>query len=170
MIVMTEFSCSDSKAEHEARISALSTSVESFDQDLQDVAVQVRALSSDLGEIADAYERVSSHYRDARQHRLSAQAESNASVELLKEAAKNWDQAAASWRFYRTVLKIAISIDQARAASPDGLDRSISCEPVSTASYRRRLIAQGISLLGKDIDHIVPRALGGQIIHGITRF
>jgi hypothetical protein len=32
---------------------------------------------------------------------------------------------------------------------------------MSTAAYRALLTARGIDLTGKDIDHIVPRSLGG---------
>ena len=32
---------------------------------------------------------------------------------------------------------------------------------MTTAVYRRQLVRQGINLLGMDIDHIVPRSLGG---------
>ena len=161
VMALAEHACSDSRPEHESRIAALATAVDVFDRELQGTEVQVRALSADCSEIASAYEAVSARYRLASEHHAAVTAASNQAAVAFQQAAEDWNQAAASWRFYRMILKVAISIDRVRAGASDGADRAFSCEPVSTAAYRRMLIAQGISLLGKDIDHIVPKALGG---------
>jgi hypothetical protein len=161
VLVLVGHACSDRKPENESRIAALATAVDGFDRELEDMEAQVRALSADFSEIAEAYERVSTRYRLAREHHAAVTAASNQAAAALHQAAEDWNQAAASWRFYRMLLKIAISIDQVRAGTSDEARRSFSCETMSTAAYRRVLIAQGFSLLGKDIDHIVPKALGG---------
>jgi hypothetical protein len=162
LAVLTVHACSDSKRDDEARIAALQDAVEAFDAELLETEAQVRALSSDLSEIADAYTDVASRYRDARRRHDDARARADRASTRYQEAAASWEHAASSWRFYRSVLKLAIAIDQARASTRFGKGSySNSCERVSTASFRRMLIKQGISLAGKDIDHIVPRALGG---------
>jgi hypothetical protein len=159
--VLVGHACSDSKPDTESRIAALATAVNVFDRELEDIEAQVRALSRDYSEIADAYEQVSARYRLARDRHAAVTTVSNQAAAVLHKAAEDWEQVAASWRFYRMVLKLAISIDRVRAGTSDGARRSFSCEPLSRAAYRRMLLTQGISLLGKDIDHIVPKALGG---------
>jgi hypothetical protein len=40
-------------------------------------------------------------------------------------------------------------------------DGTVSCDKVSTAQYRAVLTSAGYNLAGMDVDHIVPRSLGG---------
>lgn len=160
-IALVLHACSNEEQERASRIVALREAVDSFDGELAETEADVRALSSTWNEIADAYQEVSSRYRDARRAYASTRTRSNDASALARESAINFEKAATSWRIYREVIKLAIAIDRARAASASDRRWSTSCEHVSTASYRRMLLAQGIDLLGKDIDHIVPRALGG---------
>jgi hypothetical protein len=155
--VLTLIACSSTNADEQSRVADLKTAVDSFDAELTTTEAQTRTLSSEWSEISEAYQTIAARYRDAgRQHR-AARASTERSRGLYAQAETDFVHAADSWRFYQEVLKLAVAMDRARAGVTDGP----GCERVSTASFRRRLKAQGIDLTGKDIDHIVPRALGG---------
>lgn len=59
------------------------------------------------------------------------------------------------------VIKAAIQLEKSRGGDRPDHRVGDSCEPISIAAYRRKLGAIGVDLAGKDIDHIVPRSIGG---------
>lgn len=164
LLVAVVGACSDAQPNANARVEALAGRVDNFDDELAEAEKQVGALSSDFAEIAEAYKSVADRYRDAQRSHREVAEHANVSRELSLQAAKDYESAAASLRFVRLVIKAAIQLDKMRARSGQQRGRAEDgdpCEKVSTASYRRQLEARGVDLDGKDIDHIVPRSIGG---------
>jgi len=84
-----------------------------------------------------------------------------ASAEFV-EAARAAKVAADRYRIYQRLIVVATVIDaQNLANTSPSATKSFDCTPVSTATFRQILIQEGVSLVGMDIDHIVPRSRGG---------
>jgi len=120
------------------------------------------------------WDSVRGQYDDARRGFALAEATLEASgranqkaSDSYSRAAESWQSAKSRWDFYQLLLQIAAAIDahnldEFRRLTNNPDLESLDCAAgMSTASYRRRLTSMGISLIGKDVNHIVPRSLGG---------
>lgn len=149
--------CRDADSADQERVAALSKAVDRFDGDLVETEQQVASLSEAWSRLAEGYTRVAVTYRAARQTYEAARAAAGVSRTTFESASESWKAAQLRWELYREIVLIAVQMDRSGASS----GRGATCNPMSTAAFRRLLIAQGFDLAGKDIDHIVPRALGG---------
>lgn len=106
------------------------------------------------------FERAESSFRKAEKTYESSSAQ-------FQQARELYEQARERWEFYQKLVIVAATIDannleRFRAETGNNLVRGLDCsEGMSTRAFRAFLTAQGFDLTGKDIDHIVPRSLGG---------
>lgn len=148
---------------------ALALRLDGISKQVDDLAARAHALTGRWAEVAGAYHRADAEYQDAHAAFARAQRDNISGSEASKEAAANFGQAARRWGYYQALVVVAASIDAGNldAFRSEGIEvtRSgsgeISCEPTSTARYRKVLTAAGVSLTNIDVDHIVPRSLGG---------
>jgi hypothetical protein len=151
---------------HADMVSALARLTEISKQ--ADVAQDaVRRLSTRWNDVSAAYDRATAEFRSARAVMEDAKARSRESAATFATASEQFEAATRRWRFYQALVVVAAQIDAShldafrRVGLTNGETATASCEHVSTAEMRRVLTAAGVSLVGKDIDHIVPRSLGG---------
>lgn len=139
--------------------------VAQHEQDLDRTEAVVRRLESKWAVVVADFNEATRAYRQAEaSYDAAGRAFERASVEF-ENASVLWQEARARWELATQLIVAAAALDaynlaQARGANELDLDE-VDCGRVSTRTFRRRLEAEGISLKGKDIDHIVPHALGG---------
>ena len=150
----------------DARLVKLENQLESHGSGVTEVEGRAVRVSAAWEDVRVRYERAAASSAAAReQFDQAANLYATGSAELRK-AAQVAERADARWRLYQKLIVIAAAIDaanldQARAGTQDSSD-SIDCEDgMSTAAYRSVLAAQGKLLAGVDVDHIVPKSLGG---------
>jgi hypothetical protein len=147
-----------------ARIAVHRTQVDSVEQ-------EVARLGRSWSGVAATYKTAAARYQRARAALDEARATAGVASEQFAEATAAFQRATEKWEMARELILVAAAIDAAnldaaragRAGATqesqrlDGLD----CTSVSTAKFRRLLKRKGVDLTGVDIDHIVPRSLGG---------
>jgi hypothetical protein len=151
----------------EQRLDRLEERLDAHDQDLDEAEEAVARLSAEWNDVVLSYERAKTNYVAARAAYLQASEHASETKVRYQTAADTWKSAATWWRITRVMVIAATMIDARvldgyrrwRASSPRG--SAFSCAPVSTATFRRQLVALGVSVVGMDVDHIVPKALGG---------
>ncbi len=139
----------------QADVEALRRDMAHHDARLADVELAAPRLSGEWRGVVGAFEQARESYSAARVQFEVAQRTGGEARDTFAAAAEQWQRAATLWQFYRELVLIAATMDAA------ALRGSAVCERTPTGSYRRQLEAQGKSLTGKDVDHIVPRSLGG---------
>jgi hypothetical protein len=126
-----------------------------------------RTLGAEWVHVERGYDRAEQTYEGAMKAYQRAQAESAAASEQFIRAAATFHDAERQWRFYQTLVTVAAAID---ASNLDAFRRATGMKDVpnldcsagmSTARFRELLVSSGVSVLGQDVDHIVPRSLGG---------
>ena len=112
-------------------------------------AVQLRELIRGVTERYDdatrTFDEAGRRFEEARRAGDAASAEYRSAEASYASATSRWHEVTL------TMLVVA-------ASDVTGTD---GCGRQSTASYRRELKAEGVDLEGKDIDHVIPRSLGG---------
>lgn len=103
--------------------------------------------------VVDAYERARASYAQAESTWQTALSRYDAASEEFLAAAQTYRDVAERYRLASIVL---IGI-----ASLDMVGTGLCDSRVSTRAFRARLRAQGVHLHGRDVDHIIPRSLGG---------
>jgi hypothetical protein len=150
------------------RLERLEEAVSRQEQSVDQVAVRAQHLGGRWHDVALEYEKVAFRRMQA-QAALSTAALSygNASGHFL-EASAVAQRADIEWRLFETLVQTAAAVDAANLDSgrTARLARddvgSLDCDSgMSTARYRALLTAAGQSLVGLDVDHIVPHSLGG---------
>lgn len=149
--------CRDDEGADPARVASLSASLERFDGELAEVEQRVNALSKEWRALAEGYEKITATYQAARRAYADAGQTASAASATFQSASGQWRAAQRRWELYREIIELAVAADQRGGAS----ERGVRCNAMSTAAFRKLLLARGVDLVGKDIDHIVPRALGG---------
>lgn len=119
---------------------------------------------------------ITTGFREAAARNLAAQKALKTTTSLygasgaqFDEASRTAQRAAARWELFQKLVVAAATVDAAnldaaRAArgAAAGRDVDASCEAgMSTATFRTLMLKQGKSIAGLDVDHIVPRSLGG---------
>lgn len=139
-----------------------------LDERLDSLEARARRLSASWAEVEAYWRRSEEAHRLARQRWDEATVRFERSSESYRRAREAWERARTAWEFATYLVEVAAMIDAAnleavRARGWRGVERAdlAGCEPVSTQTFRRRLEAQGQDIRGFDVDHIVPRALGG---------
>ncbi len=164
LIAGTVLACS---SKHDPdRLRRVEAAASTHSQAVDDVTARAARLSI-------AWDDVRAGFAQATRANLAAQAtlmnasETYGAASLqFREATAVATRASARWQLFQQLviaaaLLDAANFDTARAAA-EGSANALSCDAgMSTAAFRTVLIAQGVNLTGMDIDHIVPRALGG---------
>lgn len=140
------------------RVAALTAAVDQLDGDLSQTEQRARALSAAWSRLAEGYDKLAAAYRAARQTYDEAQRTAGATSTTFRSASEDWNAARVRWELYGEIVMLAVQMDRGGASGRKG---HVDCNPMSTAAFRKLLLGRGIDLTGKDIDHIVPRALGG---------
>lgn len=142
--------------EVERRIAA----VNDWEQRTRELASEVDKLRARYAGVREQFESASAAYRNVVARNTSASTS-------FAEAKSIWQAAQRRWELYQLLVQVAAALDahnldKFRALTgSEGVD-SLDCSAgMSTEAFRRLLVSRGFNLIGKDIDHIVPRALGG---------
>jgi 5-methylcytosine-specific restriction endonuclease McrA len=145
-------------ADAERRIEAQSIEIDEIDK-------QVNNLTSEWADLTSRYKEISSTYKQSSKASTAASRSYGDAVDKNQQAAAIAEEAQTRWRFFQELIMAAAAIDAANldaARAVPGSRPAINCaEAMSTSSYRRLLANQGVDLSGMDVDHIVPRSLGG---------
>ena len=151
--------CREQSDDRERRLTRLLDKAEAQTRELADTDTAARRLMAEWSDLDRRFQAASLHYH-ATQIALerAAQAYTQTSSDY-RQASAEANGAARLWRLYRELVLVAAAVDaaklrSARAHADCGRD-------MSTADYRDLLIRQGVSVAGMDVDHIVPRSLGG---------
>lgn len=114
---------------------------------------QADALSREIGQLAAdlrvaeaSYRRAGGLFAEASEHHEHAMEAGREALDHLQETERN----------YRRLASIVVA-----AAVADVAGWQLCEGAMSTQSYRASLRARGISLEGRDIDHVLPHSLGG---------
>jgi hypothetical protein len=161
--VATLVACEQVEADH--------SRLKRIEQDLHAHAANVDLASESVERLDRAWDDVRENFESAALAHQSAQtkfaqAESTygTATKEFKEAAQVAARAAARWRLYQHLVVIAASLDAANlnASRASSSAVRVNCsDGMSTAAYRALLSASGVAIAGMDVDHIVPRSLGG---------
>ncbi len=138
------------------------------DEELGELKSEVAQLREEWVEVAEEYERARDAYAVASRAWRSATAGHDAASDAYRSAAEEFEHAQERWVLVRELVLVAAALDGAnlgrfRAVGLRGVEQRDlrSCVNTSTRAYRHRLEGAGENLAGLDIDHIVPRSLGG---------
>jgi hypothetical protein len=133
------------------------------------LALERRAakLGTEWQDVEEGYATAADDFHRAEQAYATAQREANQAVDQFRQATAHFEAAQQKWRYYQALVVAAAAIDahnldQFRTATGARHLSNLNCsENMSTAAFRRILIAAGENLTGLDVDHIVPKSLGG---------
>lgn len=134
---------------------------------VREVERRARALDTSWAEVRRGYVRAHEAFIAAE---LAYQAAARSGDEAATEfstAREAWDQARWRWELYQQLVLAAAAIDahnleRFRSLTGNRDVSSLDCSAgMSTNAFRSLLLASGTSLTDVDIDHIVPRSLGG---------
>jgi hypothetical protein len=146
------------------QLAALRTQMATQNAAIDATEQDARNLTGAWADVTTGYERAAYRYAQARGQYDAATTLAQTAGANFAAATAEFNSAATMWRFYRALVYFAASVDASnlQAARAAGhMPREVDCQPMSTAQYRRVLERRGVDLTGKDIDHIVPHALGG---------
>jgi hypothetical protein len=164
-VTIALFACGPSKpaSTESAQLDALARETTAFSGVVADAQAAARHLTIAWRDVADAYDRASARYEIARKAFDAATASADRASATFAAAQSEFEYATKVWQFYEKLVVVAAAIDEANltASRAGGVAREVECQPMSTQQYRRVLEKRGVDLTGKDIDHIVPHALGG---------
>ncbi len=150
---------------HDPEISHLETRMDKHEEALRRTAALAGRLNERWRLVVGDYNRAASRYRRARAEYDRAATQYSRSSAQFRAASETWEDAKARWDLVNKLIVAAASIDAYNLSKASGAREidleDIDCGRVSTAKYRRQIEAEGIALDGLDVDHIVPRSLGG---------
>lgn len=145
----------------DAQLARVERDVDAFDGRLDDAERVAGELSAAWTDVVSAYRRATADVAIAEQNWRAAAGSYENSAVSYGEATRDYEAAQDDWKFAQEMILAAAVIDAGRARGPASEAVRADCNRVSTGSYRRTLSRQGASLAGRDVDHIVPRSLGG---------
>jgi len=106
--------------------------------------------------VVDQYRRAERLYRQAEAQYQAARQTAEGAESRSVNAQVTFEEATKRWEWANKVIVMAAAIDAANmSGGEDG------CRQVSTGEHRAHLRNQGVELEGMDVDHIVPKSLGG---------
>jgi hypothetical protein len=155
------------RASNQARAESGIARLDEISRDIDSAQDAVQKLGSRWADVSAAYARSAADFQTAGALLEDAKTRAAESANTFEDAAAQFQAATRRWRFYQALVVVAAQIDASRLDAfrrvglSEGQTAAASCERVSTADMRRILIAAGVNLVGMDIDHIVPRSLGG---------
>lgn len=133
---------------------------------VRDVERRARVLSSRWTDVRQGYHRAQQDFTAAEVKYQMAARSSDAASTTFSVARTAWEEARWRWELYQQLVLVAAAIDahnldRYRSLTGDHVDSLDCSDGMSVRAFRELLISRGIDLRGKDIDHIVPRSLGG---------
>jgi hypothetical protein len=146
-------------------VDPLGASIHSHGLENRALAKDVRAFGDEVRKLLPAFRSAIRDYEEASEEYARLKAEYAFQLVELRKVEATFREAARRWRAAQLLIVAAAAIDAAnldsqRAPKADG--NMVSCDmSMSADQYRELLLAQGISLYGMHVDHIVPLALGG---------
>lgn len=155
-----------SNAPDEQRLRRAEAAAHRHRSDVDAVSLRASRLSREWADIEQEFQRAAHDHELAQAQLQTAIQGSARASEQFAKASETATRAATKWRIFQQLVMIAAAVDAAnldaaRAAGARGTV-SVDCgENMSTAAFRALLASHGADLTGKDIDHIVPRSLGG---------
>lgn len=157
--------CRSAPTANDPELAGLEARMDAHEGALGRTEAVVRRLGDKWQLVVGDYDRAASSYQRAQtEYAKATAAYSRASAEF-QAATSTWQEAKARWDLATQLILAAAAIDAynlSKAAGAREVDlEDIDCGRVSTAKYRRTLRADGVDLDGLDVDHIVPRSLGG---------
>lgn len=170
------FGCQQEVSEHRAfaapapanhSMLKLREDISAFGADLDRAEADATRLQHQWQPVLDSYHRSAQEFEEARLAFERAEQDATHATRLSKVAAERAKQAEKRFRLYQAMVLVAAQIDAGNLdsyrswRSAQSANSEFDCAPVNTAKFRRHLLELGISLAGKDVDHIVPRSLGG---------
>ena len=163
LLVCGALACSGST---QTRLDALESRSSRNAEELDTVARAASRLTAIWTPVTEAYERAALRYEKATARYRVVEANTRRSSTAYVAAAENWKDARRGWELYRRLILVAAALDVRNLDNYRGWRRSgpaekFSCASVSTSAFRRFLTGQGVALAGLDVDHIVPRSMGG---------
>lgn len=131
---------------------------------IDSLELRAHRLSAQWDDVAEGYSRAAANFRVAAEQFERARGAGAEATAAYDAAERKWKSAQESWVFYQRLVEIAAEVDASnmnggRAGSRT--DKPECSEGMSTQAFRALLASQGVDLTGKDIDHIVPKSLGG---------
>jgi hypothetical protein len=157
-------SCAASGPSQADQLSALRMQMAAQSSAVDDTDREAQQLTVAWSDVAASYDRARTRYAQARAQFEDATARGESASATFAQARAEFDSATSMWKFYRELVFFAAALDAANletARSAGRMPERVDCQPMSTQQYRRVLERRGVNLSGKDIDHIVPHALGG---------
>lgn len=128
---------------------------------------RVREVQDDAQVLHRDYALAVERYEQAAKNRAVALGLSDKAQASASEAIGTYREAEVRWKYYQTLVEVAAAVDASnleKFRSTTGIRnvKSLSCDDgMSTSAYRRQLSQRGVDIEGMDVDHIVPRSLGG---------
>lgn len=165
-VVLVLTACAGSNPRARDELARIEAAQNEHSQALDDVERAADGLSQEWDSVRRSYERAKEAFAVAEAAFRTAETDSSQGTAAFAVARRDYDDARSSWELYSELVMIAAMID---ASNHDAYRRwrktpsteRFSCESVSTSAFRRQLEAMGEDLTGMDVDHIVPKALGG---------
>ena len=149
----------------EDRVRRIEQRADAFAADADDAHRRARELSKDWEDLRERHSEVLTRMRETETALENARSNYNKASSEYQQADATAGEARRRWELFRELVQVAASIDARNLDASRGGARvgsDLNCDDGrSTSAYRAMLIAQGKVLTGKDIDHIVPRSLGG---------
>lgn len=150
----------------EQRLARVEAAARQHHDDVETVAAQATRLSQHWSDIERDFQLAAANYQKSQTQLAHATQVYAASSAELAAASGVAARATTKWRIFQKLVVIAAAVDaanldSARSAAAQGAERVDCSENLTTAAYRAFLVSQGVDLAGKDIDHIVPRSIGG---------
>lgn len=134
-------------------IADLRASMDQRSADLDEVEADVAALVRGVAAVVDRYDQaIESLRRATAEFEQATEQFDEASIEF-RAASETFEDVAEGYR----VAAIALIV----IAGADVVGDAMCGNRMSTQAYRAELRSQGYNLEGLDVDHIIPRSLGG---------
>ncbi|HKY34598.1 MAG TPA: HNH endonuclease [Polyangiaceae bacterium] len=155
-----------SNAPEEQRLRRVEAAARQHHHEAETVFLRSKHLSQSWSDIEQGFQAAAQDYEKAQGQLERAIQINGRAATTSAAAAESAATAATRWRIFQQLVTIAAAVDAAnldaaRAAGVRGASPANCSENMPTAAYRALLTARGIDLTGMDIDHIVPRSLGG---------
>jgi hypothetical protein len=147
-----------------AELAALRADADNLDGEIAAAEARANALSAEWDDVRRDYGFARDAYLAARERLHAAEASADRASDAFERAVIEARIATDRFKLYQRLVVIATTLDAAQlgsSATAHNAAKAFDCSPVSTAAYRALLAARGVNLNGMDIDHIVPRSLGG---------
>ena len=167
LLCLSLVACSSNQGLHN-EIGDLRRSMDAHGEYLDEVEAAAGALGESWDDVVATYRSAGRNWEEATAARREAREHSDEASVEWRAAEQEYEQAQVEWALARDLVILAAAIDagnlerfRARGLRNVRTEDLRSCSRVSTSSYRSRLRTEGRALGGLDVDHIVPRSLGG---------